>query len=113
MCHFFKLYHIFQEKNMPYIAKNAKKQPRHWVWHNKTQDIYAFIHRATFIHKFICDFLMVSSTYESKKQPPALGVASLAGIFIRYRNRMQKIYEDARYLCIKEADALQVLRYDT
>lgn len=54
---------------------------------------------------------------QMQKQPPALGVASLAGIFIRYRNRMQKIYEDARKMRgtydIKEADALQVLRYDT
>ena len=54
-----------------------------------------------------------SLNLQMQKQPLALGVASLAGIFIRYRNRMQKIYEDARYLCIKEADSLQVLRYDT
>ena len=69
MCHIFKLYHIFQEKNMISIAKNAKNSPRHWVWHSKTQDIYTFIHRATFIHKFICDFLMVASTYKCKNSP--------------------------------------------
>ena len=69
MCHIFKLYHIFQEKNMISIAKNAKNSPRHWVWHSKTQDIYTFIHRAIFIHKFICDFLMVASTYKCKNSP--------------------------------------------
>ena len=51
------------------IAKNAKNSTRHWVWHSKTQDIYTFIHRATFIHKFICDFLMVASTYKCKISP--------------------------------------------
>ena len=56
---------------------------------------------------------MVASTYESKKQPPALGVASLAGIFIRYRNRMWKFMKMRGTYDIKEADALQVLRYDT
>ena len=39
-----------------------------------------------------------SLNLQMQKQPPALGVASLAGILIEYRNRMQKIYEDARDL---------------
>lgn len=73
----------------------------------------SFIHRSTFIHKFICDFLMVYSTYKCKKQPSALGVASLAGILIRYSNRMQKFMKMRGTYDIKEADALQVLRYDT
>ena len=54
-----------------------------------------------------------SLNLQMQKQPLALGVASLAGILIEYRYSHAKIYEDARYLCIKEADALQVLRYDT
>ena len=29
LLYYIKLYHIFQEKNMISIAKNAKKQPRH------------------------------------------------------------------------------------
>ena len=62
MCHIFKLYHIFQEKNMISIAKNAKNSPRHWVWHSKTQDICALYYRyhAYFIN-FAYDFY---TTYE-------------------------------------------------
>lgn len=56
---------------------------------------------------------MVYSTYKCKKQPSALGVASLAGILIRYSNRMQKFMKMRGTYDIKEADALQVLRYDT
>ena len=98
------------------IAKNCKKSALGiGVWHSKTQDIYTFIHRATFIHKFICDFLMVASTYKMQKiSPPALG----CGIIGRNSHRIQESH--AKILMkmrgtydIKEADALQVLRYDT
>ena len=48
-----------------------------------------------------------------QKQPLALGVASLAGLLIGYRNRMQKFMKMRGTYDIKEADALQVLRHET
>ena len=54
-----------------------------------------------------------SLNLQMQKQPLALGVASLAGILIGYRNRMQKFMMMRGTYDIKEADALQVLRYDT
>ena len=38
-----------------FIGQSEKELKQ--AYHSKTQDIYTFIHRATFIHKFICDFL--------------------------------------------------------
>lgn len=54
-----------------------------------------------------------SLNLQMQKQPPALGVASLAGIFIGTGIACKKFMKMRGTYDIKEADALQVLRYDT
>ena len=91
------------QKNSPGIGRGITKR--------KTST--SFIHRSTFIHKFICDFLMVYSTYKCKNSPRHWVWHHWQEFSSDTGNRMQKFMKMLGTYDIKEADALQVLRYDT